>query len=348
MPDTETKSAKGAYVSDLKVKIGEPPYLLQLAVIERSMRLTAKGKPYLALVLADRTGCVDGRVWDKATEWVTGYEPGDVIKLKATLEEWEGQRQLKITQLRKCEPIEYDRADFVPTTPCDIENLWSSLQATICDVKDKALQELLFEIVSNHAGKIREAPAAMLNHHQYRGGLLEHLVSMLQVVDLLCQHYTRLNPDLLISGVILHDIGKLEELKLGLTVDYTDEGRLVNHVALGLLILERAIDQYNDERYSGGKALCSETVTQLRHMIVSHHGRPEWGAVVEPMTPEAIALHCIDLMDTRLFACFAALDKIPAGESFSQFERGHRYYRAPEESDADNINVPDGDGQETR
>lgn len=283
---------KASYVADL-----EPGQAVRstFRVVACERRRTREGKPYFHLELADRTGVVAARQWDIADE-THPYPPEAFLEVVARTESYRGQLQLVIQQCRLVRTEEIDPRDFFPHTDQDIDQLWQRLHQQVESVQNPWLHKLLKAILADPAvaEKLRAAPAALRMHHAYRGGLLEHVVSLCGLCQQVARHYPELNLDLLITGAVLHDIGKLDELRYEAGTTLSDEGRLLGHILLGLERVQHAVA--NLEGFPPGLARLVE------HLIASHHGRPEFGAPRLPLFREALVLHYLDDLDSKLAA----------------------------------------------
>lgn len=258
----------------------------------KQARSKKDGARYLAMTLCDRTGTVEARVWDAA---VAGdFEPGDVVKIKGQVCRYNEKLQVNIDKIRRSAANEYELGDFVPQTERDIDGMWTELQAWVAGFTDPHLKMLLEAFLSDAeiAAALRQAPAAKALHHAWIGGLLEHVLSLMGVCDLVARHYPGVNRDLVLTGVVLHDIGKLRELSWGTSFDYTLEGQLLGHITIGLRMIEEKIAAIPD--FPPEKRLVVE------HLVLSHHGKYEYGSPKLPMTPEAILLHYMDDLDAKM------------------------------------------------
>ncbi len=279
------------------------------AVREASLQTTSQGKLYIRMTLADATGEVTANVWDATRELFASFMPGDVLRVRGAVETYRGRIQLRISAFRPLPPAEVDPARFLPASEADVGAMLEELDAAIASV-DHAACRVLLESIFRDPG-IRDgfarAPAAMKNHHAWIGGLLEHTLELVRLAEAVCAaEAARLDRDLLLTGTLLHDIGKVEELSAAAAIDYTDAGRLVGHLVLGTLLVERfarAIPGFPEA-----------TLRSVQHLILSHHGRYEYGSPVLPKTPEAIALHHIDNLDAKTVAARRLIDEDPNPE----------------------------------
>ncbi len=292
---------------------GEQAELVCLLARKQIAR-TKAGKPYGALKLADASGEVEAKLWDRAEELLEGLEPGAVVRVSGRVDSFNGRRQLVLNTIAP-EP-ETDPAQFLPQSPLSASELWGRLTELTLAVKHRRLRRLLrafFEDQDFHRDFGR-APAAKGAHHAYVRGLLEHTVSVGELALLVASHYSHLDRDLLVTGALLHDIGKTQEFSLGPPIDYTDAGRLEGHLVLGVRLL--------DQRLAGMRGFPEALASHLRHLIVSHHGSQEFGSPKKPKTPEAVVLHMLDDLDAKTAMIQAVLAAEGGGEShWSSFNR---------------------------
>ena len=232
---------KDIYVADVG-KFENQAVVAFFAVRSKQLRSRKDGGQYMAVTLADRTGQIESRMWENFAEAAPGFEAGDVVKVRAEVCRFNDRLQLNLEKLRRANAEEFELADYVPQTSKDVDELWSSLVRTVDSFTDHWLQALVRSFLDDPlmATAFREAPAAKSLHHAWIGGLLEHVVSLVGICDLAAHHYPEINRDLLLTGAILHDIGKLEELRWGTTFDYTLEGQLVGHITLGVVMIEKS------------------------------------------------------------------------------------------------------------
>jgi 3'-5' exoribonuclease len=302
---------KGFYLNALP-PAGEVTLLA--VVTDKAVRPKRNSGVYLHLRLADRTGELDAKVWEHPEEIARLFERGQVVKVRGMLEQYNDQPQLVVTRIRRCEREEFRPEDFYASSEQDPEVMYGQLLSYVEMVERAALRELLRAIVGDPVinAKLRVAPAALKIHHAFRSGLIEHIVSVCELGTLVAGKYQRLQLDWLIAGAILHDIGKIETLEIaGLRFDYTARGQLVEHITLGLEILERYTAKQAD--------FPADMKTALQHLIVSHHGDLDKGALRLPMMPEAIALNLMDLLDARMEQTLRLIEEAPAEEEFTAY-----------------------------
>jgi 3'-5' exoribonuclease len=295
---------KPAYVADLS---GDSSVTTFFLVCEKETRLTREGKPYLRLELGDRTGTIEAKMWDRFEEAAGTFERDDFVKVQGRVELYRGKPQLSLERVRRAEPGEIDPADFFPHTEKDVEALWSELREHIASVGNPWLRRLLEAVAEDPeiAAKWKRAPAAKSLHHAYLGGLLEHVVSLCGLCRAVAARYPEADAGLLLTGAILHDIGKIDELAYERAIGYTDEGQLLGHIVMALNLVTKKMDAIED--------FPRELKTLVRHLIVSHHGRYEFGSPRLPAFREAVMLHYLDDLDSKMGAMAATFDS-PEGE----------------------------------
>ncbi|MFC1508595.1 3'-5' exoribonuclease YhaM family protein [Candidatus Omnitrophota bacterium] len=263
-------------------------------VREKSFNTTKKGSFYIFLQLSDRTGMVKANKWDASKESFDSFEVDDFVKISGTVETFKGFPQLKIDAIKKVPEKDLDLSLFVPSTDKNRNDMFNALISEISHINNPYLKTLLNNIFSNTsiADEFKKAPAATDFHHSYLGGLLEHTLSCVELAKMLFSMYPGINRDLLICGAIVHDIGKIEELSYSRSFYYTDKGRLVGHLVLGINMVEKEIDKVPD--FPG------ELKNLILHIILSHHGEHEWGSPKRPMSLEAVVMHHIDNLDAKI------------------------------------------------
>jgi 3'-5' exoribonuclease len=258
----------------------------------KQARTKKDGTRYLAVTLCDRTGTIEARVWD--ADDAGDFEPGDVVKVRGQVCRYNEKLQINVDKLRRAAANEYELGDFVPQSARPIEEMWAELEGWVAGFTDPDLKALLEAFLADPeiAAALRQAPAAKGLHHAWIGGLLEHVLSLMGICELAVKHYPGVNRDLLLTGAVLHDIGKLRELSWGTSFDYTLEGQLLGHITIGLGMIERKMDGIPD--FPRAKRVLVE------HLVLSHHGKYEFGSPKLPMTPEAILLHYLDDLDAKM------------------------------------------------
>jgi len=273
-------------------------------VLAKQQRTTKTNKPYLNLILGDKTGQLEGRVWELGDPRIAkDFERGDIVKARGSASRFDDRLQMKIDQLRKAQASEVDKADMLPSTTYDVAALWKQLQSFVESFSNPDLKLLLTAMLADPAlaQAYREAPAAKQLHHAWLGGLLEHVVSLLTLADRVIPSYPLLDRDLLLTGVILHDIGKVQELSWEIGFEYTVEGMLLGHIQMGAALVEKTIDSLPN--------FPPKLKTLILHMILSHHGKLEFGSPKLPMIPEALVLNFLDDLDAKIQAMTGEFEK---------------------------------------
>ncbi len=261
------------------------------------------GEPYLALTLADRSGQIEAKMWDNVAEVQNAFEQDDFVKIKGLINRYNNRFQLTIHKLRRLEDHEVDFADFLPSTTKDIDGLWQSLLGFVASIRNPHLNALLNAFLADgeFAAALRSAPAAKTLHHAYIGGLLDHMVSLFQLCDLAIRNYPQVDRDLLLAGAFLHDIGKLYELSYARSFAYTTRGQLLGHMIIELEMLQAKLPP----------GFPDQLKTVLEHLIISHHGEYEFGSPKLPMFPEALMLHYLDDLDSKMESMRAHFEREP-------------------------------------
>ena len=268
-------------------------------VIDKQLRANRNGNLYLQLDLGDRSGHINGRMWNAGEPLFRSFESGDFLLVKGKVQLFQGSLQLILNGFDKVEANRVELTDFLPHTKQDIGKLLDRLKTAVRKVGNphlKGLGEVYFidpEFMQNFC----RCPAGVKVHHAYVGGLLEHVVTMMDVAEKILPLYPEVSRDLLVMGVFLHDSGKVRELSYARNFAYSDEGQLLGHLALGIEMLADKARQVPDLT---GEPFPAELLLRLKHLILSHHGEPQYGSPKVPMTPEAVALHAIDLLDSRI------------------------------------------------
>ena len=286
---------KGISVSDLASQPENQLFDGIFLVLSRQQRTTKSGKPYLSLTLGDRTGQIESRIWDPSDPRVaTPFDRGDVLKVRGSVARFDGSLQLKVEMLRLATEQEFDRSELLPATTADVAVLWHTLLAAVDALENPHLRRLLHQLIDDRAIRdaYQQAPAARQLHHAWLGGLLEHVVSLLGLAQRVVPHYPIVMPDLVYTGILLHDIGKIRELTWQTGFDYTIEGQLLGHIPMGVSMVEQAIDSIPD--------FPPRLRTIVLHLILSHHGRLEFGSPKLPMIPEALMLNFLDDLDAKM------------------------------------------------
>ncbi len=279
------------YVKEIKDKERvESPFL----ITKKDSGVSKAGKAYLILKLQDKTGEMDARVWDRAEEMAQTFDKDDVVIVKGSGNEYQGSVQLNVSSIIPLSDGDYDLRDFMPASERPSEDMMADLEVIISAMEDKYLRTLLQTILGDEEvrPKFMLAPAATGIHHAFLGGLLEHVLSLAGLALKVCQHYPQLNKDLLLTGVVLHDICKIYELSYDRGFEYTDKGKLLGHIGMETEFIGNYINRI--------KGFPEELKVAVQHMTLSHHGRLEFGSPKLPMIMEAMVLSYLDDLDSKI------------------------------------------------
>ncbi len=289
---------KRAYVADLTPDQNFTTYFL---VFEKEVRSTREGKAYLRLELGDRTGTIEARMWDRFEDSAAGISRDDFVKVQGRVDVFRNRPQLILEKLRKAESSEVEPADFYATTKANVDELWGRLREHIAGIRDSNIRQLVEAVLDDPeiGPRFRRAPAAKTMHHAYLGGLLEHVVSLCDLSAAVAGHYPETNRDFLLAGAVLHDVGKVYELSYDRALGYTTEGQLVGHIVMAVEIIGR--------KAGAIPGFPEELATLLKHLVLSHHGHYEFGSPKLPMFREAVMLHYLDDLDSKMGAMSAML-----------------------------------------
>ena len=281
------------YISELK----EGDHISDIYLCKsRNSAVTRNGKPYDNVILLDKTGSIDAKVWEPNSAGIDDYDPLDYIEVNGDVTTFNGALQVNLKRIRKCREGEYDPADYMPVTPYNVDDMWSELLGLIESVGEPHLKQLLehFFLDEAFAKNFKQSSAAKSIHHSFSGGLLQHTLGVARICDFLASKYYRLNRDLLITAAICHDIGKIRELSLYPQNDYTDAGQFLGHIVIGVEMIGEAV------RDIDGFPVALEQ--ELKHCILAHHGEYEFGSPKKPAIIEAVALNYADNTDAKLEA----------------------------------------------
>jgi 3'-5' exoribonuclease len=272
-------------------------------VVAKQIKPKKTGEPYLALTLGDRTGQVEAKMWDNVEEVLEAFEQDDFLKVKGLINKYKQRFQLTIHKLRKLGDSEIEFADYLPKTTKDIDDLWRTLSDFVSRFQNQHLKTLVQAFMADPeiAAAYRNAPAAKTLHHAYIGGLLDHVVSLFRSCDLISRNYPQINRDLLLTGAFLHDIGKIHELTYNRSFSYTTKGQLLGHMIIELEMLQAKLIQV--------PGFPEELKTLVEHLIISHHGQYDFGSPKLPMFPEALMLHYLDDLDSKMEAMRAHFER---------------------------------------
>jgi len=270
---------------------------------------------YLTLIFSDRSGQLLGRVWEGAEDVDAEVMQGEVIKLDGEAETYMERTQIRVLRIRPAAPGEYDIRDMLPSSSKDPDEMLNAMQTYIDQISNPHLRALVdfFYREEEFMRLFRQAPAARLIHHAYIHGLLEHILELLDLAETVLTLYPQIDSDLLMAGILLHDIGKVREYSWELDIDYTNEGRLIGHIVMADEMISEAIRHLED--------FPEDLSLSLRHMVLSHHGRYEWGSPRRPKTIEAIALHHLENLSAQVNRFALLIEKRPHGEAWTKYDR---------------------------
>ncbi len=310
------------YLSDIKRDDRFEGYLI---VRSAEQRASANGKNYLDMTLADKSGSINAKMWDGTVQPPLA---GSIVKVRATGNEFNGRMQLRVEKIRATESRDpVDMSALIPCAPRDPNEMLGEVVRAADHIADPDLRRITCELLDRAGDKLLTFPAAKQMHHAERSGLLHHTTTMLRAANAIMSVYPQLNASLLIAGVIVHDLAKIDEMDadtLGLVSDYSVDGKLIGHIVRGVVNIQLAAEK---TKANPGKALL------LQHMVLSHHGIPEYGSPLAPKFPEAEVLNTIDTLDARLYEMDEALSRaIPGGFSEKVWGLDNRQlYRIPED-----------------
>jgi 3'-5' exoribonuclease len=303
------------FVSDIKDRSQVDAVFL---VREKITAMAKNGKPYLTLKLMDKTGEVEGKVWDNVDELSAAFNKDDFIAVRSKATVYLGKMQLVVAELKKVPDEAVALADFLPEAARAIGEMVGELAALLTTLNDQHLKRLLSAFFDDAAFMTlySSAPAAKGMHHVYLGGLLEHSLAVARLVDRIAPLYEGLNRDLLVAGALLHDVGKVREMTYSRSFDYTDEGKLLGHITIGVEMIQ--------EKIAAIGGFPQELAMLLKHMLLSHHGQYEFGSPKRPKTVEATILNYLDDLDSKINGIRSHIGK--ETESSSRWTSYHRLY----------------------
>jgi 3'-5' exoribonuclease len=304
-------------------------------VADKQLRANRQGGLYLNLELRDKTGTVGARLWNASESLARLFEPGDFLHVRGKTQVFQGALQIILNHLEVVDASQVEPEDFLPQSTENIAKLMARLREILFGMNNPHLRAVVecFLIDDDFVRKFTTAPAGIKNHHAYQGGLVEHVVNLLNVASRTTEFYPMLDRDLLLTGIFLHDVGKVEELSYDRAFAYTDEGQLVGHLVMGVEMLAKKVAQTSELT---GEPFPAELALRLKHMIVSHHGSYEFGSPKLPMTLEAIALHYLDNLDAKLHTFSREIRDDPSRDSsWTPFQQslGRRLFKGAPRAD---------------
>ena len=295
----------------------------------KQLRPNRNGQLYLQVELADKSGTITGRLWNASDEDFAAFEDGDYVRVDGNTQLYSGSMQIIVTAIERVDPRTIDESEFQVLSKNDLVRLEAELATILGSIRSAPLAALVAEILADKSlmAAFARTPAGVKHHHAYAGGLLDHVVNLLRLADRVAPLYPALDRDLLLVGVLVHDIGKVRELESLQGFSYTDEGQLLGHVLLGLEMIDAKIRSIESRT---GKPFDPEAAVRVKHMIASHHGQYEFGAPKLPMTLEAIALHHLDHLDAKMAGTIQLLqNEATADDGWTQYQQsqGRKFFR---------------------
>lgn len=286
---------------------------------EKRLGTTRKGDPFISLVLADRTGEVEGKIWEGAEQLSSGFHEGDICEVEGYAGSYRGRIQVTVSGIKALKG-KVDPGIFLESAPAEPSEMMKSLRGILREVENGHLKKLIERFLGDQRfiSLFRRAPAAKNFHHNYLGGLLEHTLSVCQMARRVVEHYRHLDRDLLLTAAFLHDIGKIKELRFRYNIDYTDEGRLVGHLVLGSAMV--------DQKLAGLRGFPQDLAVRLKHLILSHHGQYKFGSPKVPKFLEAFALNLIDDLDAKINGLSRFMEKDRQEGAWTDFNRMFERY----------------------
>lgn len=283
-------------------------------VQQKQIPLNKNAKPYIAMVLMDRTGTIEARVWDNVERFAPLFDSGDFIEASGTAVAYQGRVQLKVEKIMRLEPKSVDAEEFLPRSPRDRGEMLERMRSLMETIQDPKIRGLVLACLDddNFRESFAKAPAAKTIHHAYLGGLLEHTLAVCELADRVGKLYPHVDRDLLLAGAFFHDMGKVRELGSERSFEYTDEGRLLGHIVMGA--------QMFTDLAEAQPGLPEETALKLTHMILSHHGSYEFGSPKRPKFTEALILNYLDELDSKVQTFKEIADHDPGGK-WSAYQR---------------------------
>jgi 3'-5' exoribonuclease len=300
----------------------EGDWVEEIYLVTAKQVSTAKnGVTYLSLKLADKTGEIDGKLWDNADDAAGRFEREDFIRIKGMAANYQGAMQIKMKSLDKVDESRVDLANFLPTSPRNIDQMVAEIQGVVNSIKNSFLKHLVNAFLNDKAfmEAFRRAPAAKTLHHNYIGGLVEHVVELVALVNDIARHFPSVDRDLLITGAFLHDIGKVRELSVRKSIEYTTEGKLLGHISLGYEMIS--------EKIKAIPGFPAELTMLLKHILLSHHGEYEFGSPKRPKIQEAIIINYLDDLAAKInnFQTTLKKENVKEGE-WTNFSKMHDRY----------------------
>jgi 3'-5' exoribonuclease len=298
-------------------------------VADKQLRANRQGNFYLQLRLADKTGSITGMLWNATDKLYSSFDSGNYLRVQGSTQIHNGILQIIVTRIDKVDATEVDESDFLTINSAQVDQLAARLAQMLRGVRNYHLRNLAecFLTDESFMARFTTAPAGVKNHHAYRGGLLEHVVSLMELCSVVAPRYPEIDGELLLLGAFLHDMGKIDELTYERELGYSDEGQLIGHVVMAVSMLD---EKAKETARLSGEEFPQELLLRLKHMIVSHHGEYEFGSPKLPMTLEAIALHLLDNLDAKIFSAGQILkEDVNSDSSWTTFNAamGRKFFK---------------------
>lgn len=291
------------------------------------LRSTTRGDLYIAMFLSDRTGRLNGRMWQATEETYNLLPKEGFVRIKGRVEVYQGALQIVADHMSVVSAEKVSLEDFLPRTEKDVKKMFATVKKIMAGIKNNDLRNLVEAFLADEQlmEKFRTAPAAMIHHHSYLGGLLEHTLNMLEVATAIIPLYPRLQAELILAGIFLHDMGKTEELSYDTAFGYTDSGQLLGHITQTIMMINSTVDSLAQK----GVEIDKDVLDNLQHIVVSHHGSYEFGSPKLPATAEAFMVCYIDDMDAKMNQVTGAIDNQPGDSNWTDYKRSleTRLYR---------------------
>jgi 3'-5' exoribonuclease len=277
---------------------------------DKQLRPNRNGNLYLQVDLSDRSGSINARLWNASENDYKSFENGDYVHVDGSTQLFQGNIQLIATRIRKARPDEIDESDYVTLQSEEIQQFQRRLIEILGKIQSRPLSRLVDAFLSDKdfMSKFTQAPAGMKNHHAYQGGLLEHVVGLLELVLVVTPRYPQLKQDQLLVGAFLHDAAKVDELSYDRDIAYTDEGQLLGHLVLAISMIDEKVRQIVQQ---DGQPFPKQLLIEIKHLILSHHGQYDYGSPKLPMTLEAVTLHMLDNLDAKLASFTQLINDCP-------------------------------------
>jgi len=300
-----------AFIADIKDRDRVAGHFL---VQQKQVPLNKNGKPYIAMVIMDRSGTMEARVWDNVELVSPQFDAGDFIEIRAMAVSYQNRVQLKVENASKLDPADLDLEEYLPISPRDRGEMIKQLESLLSSIKDPGLNKLCLGCLQdpNFRQSFIKTPAAKTIHHAYLGGLLEHTLAVVEMAAATAKLYPETDRDLLLAGAFFHDIGKMRELGSNNSFEYTDQGRLLGHIVMGSMMLQDLAQAH--------PGISEETLMKLTHIILSHHGSYEFGSPKRPKFTEALIVNFLDEMDSKI-QTFKQIAERDAGNRWSSYQR---------------------------